>query len=85
MLVEIAFVESVDVVVVDTVRNCTLMFVPDIVKNDMFVAVSWPLVFEVNVLIVDPVAVEKNKFCATKLFATYISRLTFTIGVEILI
>ena len=32
---------------------------------------------------VDPVAVEKNKFCATKLFATYRSRLTFTIGVEI--
>ena len=34
---------------------------------------------------VEPVAVEKNKFCATKLFATYISRLTLIIGVEILI
>jgi hypothetical protein len=33
---------------------------------------------------VEPVAVEKNKFCATKLRATYISLLTFTIGVEIL-
>ena len=40
ILVEIAFVNSDDVVVVDTVRNCTLMFVPDIVKNAMFVAVS---------------------------------------------
>ena len=34
---------------------------------------------------VDPVAVEKNKFCATKLRATYMSLLTFTIGVETLI
>jgi len=39
---------------------------------------------DVKVLMVDPVAVEKNKFWATKLFATYISLLTFTIGVEIL-
>ena len=40
---------------------------------------------DVNVLIVDPVAVEKNKFCATKLRATYMSLLTLIIGVEILI
>ena len=40
ILVEIAFVDSVDVVVVDTLRICTLIFVPDIVKNDIFVAVN---------------------------------------------
>lgn len=71
--VEIPFVNRDDVVVVDTLIDCTLIVVPDIVKNAMFVAVNWPLVFEVNVLIVDPVAVEKNRFCATRLFATYMS------------
>ena len=43
------------------------------VMNPISSAVNRPLVLDVNVLIVDPVAVEKNKFCATKLFATYMS------------
>ena len=71
--------------IVDGLMVLTIIVSPAIFKNAMFVAVSWPLVFEVNVLMVEPVAVEKNKFCATKLFATYISRLTLIIGVEILI
>ena len=62
-----------------------LIVSPVMVMNPISIAVNRPLVLEVNVLIVEPVAVEKNKFCATKLRATYISLLTFTIFVEILI
>ena len=51
----------------------TLITPPVIVRNPISVAVNRPLVFDVKVLMVDPVAVEKNKFCATRLFATYIS------------
>jgi hypothetical protein len=50
-----------------------LIVFPDIVINPISTAVNCPLVFDVKVLIVEPVAVEKNKFCATKLFATYMS------------
>jgi hypothetical protein len=54
------------------------------VINPISIAVNCPLVFDVNVLIVEPVAVEKNKFWATKFRATYMSLLTLIIGVEIL-
>jgi len=50
-----------------------IKLLPDILRNPIFVAVNVPLVFDVKVLMVEPVAVEKNKFCATRLFATYIS------------
>ena len=62
-----------------------LIVSPVMVMNPISRAVNRPLVLEVNVLIVEPVAVEKNKFCATKLRATYMSLLTFTIFDEILI
>jgi len=71
--------------IVDTAIVLVRMESPVMVINPMSCAVNRPLVFDVNVLIVDPVAVEKNKFCATKLRDTYMSWLTFTIGVEILI
>jgi hypothetical protein len=59
--------------IVDTLTVLVLTVSPDMVINPMSTAVNLPLVFDVNVLIVEPVAVEKNKFCATKLRATYMS------------
>ena len=72
-------------VILDKRIVLVLIVSPDMVMNPISIAVNRPLVLDVNVLIVEPVAVEKNKFCATKLRATYISLLTFTICVEILI
>ncbi len=72
-------------VILDKRMVLVLIVSPDMVINPISRAVNRPLVLEVNVLIVEPVAVEKNKFCATKLRATYISLLTFTIFDEILI
>ena len=39
-----------------------LIVSPVMVMNPISVAVNLPLVLEVNVLMVEPVAVEKNKF-----------------------
>lgn len=72
-------------VILDTRMVFVLIVSPVMVMNPISRAVNRPLVLEVNVLIVEPVAVEKNKFCATKLRATYMSLLTFTIFDEILI
>jgi hypothetical protein len=84
-LVEIELVDVVDSVPVEyTINVLVFKLLPDIFINPISTAVNWPLVFDVKVLMVEPVAVEKNKFCATKLFATYISWLTLIIGVEIL-
>jgi hypothetical protein len=54
--------------IVDPFRVLVLMVLPDMVTNPILVAVSVPEVFEVNVLIVEPVAVEKYRLVATKLF-----------------
>ena len=72
-------------VILDNRIVLVLIVSPVMVMNPISRAVNRPLVLEVKVLIVEPVAVEKNKFCATKLRATYISLLTFTIFDEILI
>ena len=74
-----------DAVILDKRMVLVLIVSPVMVMNPISRAVNRPLVLEVKVLIVEPVAVEKNKFCATKLRATYISLLTFTIFDEILI
>jgi hypothetical protein len=68
-----------------TLMTFALIVSPVMVMNPIFVAVRTPAVLDVKVLMVEPVAVEKNKFCATKLRATYISRLTLIRFVEILI
>ena len=81
ILVEIDIELMVDIVAVEY----TFIVLPDMVMNPMLLAVSVPLVLEVNVLMVEPVAVEKNKFCATKLLATYKSRLIDTLGAVTLI
>ena len=60
-------------VILDKRMVLVLIVSPDMVINPISRAVNRPLVLEVNVLIVEPVAVEKNKFCATKLRATYMS------------
>jgi hypothetical protein len=60
-------------VILDKRMVLVLIVSPDMVMNPISIAVNRPLVLEVNVLIVEPVAVEKNKFCATKLRATYMS------------
>ena len=49
-------------VIVDNLIVLVLTVSPDIVMNPISTAVNLPLVFDVNVLIVEPVAVEKNKF-----------------------
>ena len=49
--------------------RATLMVLPDSVENPIVFAVNPPVV-ALNVLIVDPVAVEKYRLDATRLFAT---------------
>ena len=48
--------------ILDTRMVLVLIVSPVIVINPISVAVNLPLVLEVNVLMVEPVAVEKNKF-----------------------
>lgn len=56
-------VRIVDPVIVEyTINVLVIRLLPDILINPMLTAVNVPLVLEVNVLIVDPVAVEKNRF-----------------------
>jgi hypothetical protein len=55
---------------VEPFRVLVLMVLPSMVMKPMLLAVSVPAVFEVNVLMVEPVAVEKYRLVATKLFAT---------------
>lgn len=49
-------------VILDKRMVLVLIVSPDIVINPISRAVNRPLVFDVKVLIVEPVAVEKNKF-----------------------
>ena len=70
---------------VDTAIVLAVRLTPDIVTNPMLFAVNVPLVFDVNVLMVDPVAVEKYRLEATRLFATNRSLLILTDDVIILI
>jgi hypothetical protein len=49
-------------VILDKRMVLVLIVSPVMVMNPISIAVNRPLVLEVNVLIVEPVAVEKNKF-----------------------
>ena len=73
VLAAIILIVLVVAVIDDNLIVLVLIVFPVIVMNPISTAVNCPLVFDVNVLMVDPVAVEKNKFLATKLFATYMS------------
>lgn len=53
-----------------TTRVLVVRELPTIVTNPILFAVIVPLVFDVNVLIVDPDAVLKYKLVAIKLFPT---------------
>ena len=53
-----------------TTRVLVVRDAPTIVTNPILFAVIVPLVFDVNVLMVDPVAVLKYKLVAIKLFPT---------------
>ena len=64
-----AFIYNVLLLMVDTFTIATLSVLPVNVENPIVFAVI-PFVVALNVLIVEPVAVEKYKFDATKLFAT---------------
>lgn len=64
-----AFIYNVLLLMVDIFVVATLSVLPVNVENPIVFAVN-PFVVALNVLIVDPVAVEKYKFDATKLFAT---------------
>ena len=71
--------------ILETAKVLAVKSMPDMVINSMLFAVNVPLVFDVNVLMVCPVAVEKYRLEATRLFATNRSWLIVTDGVIILI
>jgi hypothetical protein len=63
LLVEMELVAIVDPDMVEyTINVLVIRLLPDILINPILTAVIVPLVLEVNVLIVDPDAVEKNRF-----------------------
>ena len=70
-MIYILLVLKDDAVIVEfTTIVLALKELPDMVTNPMLFAVIVPLVFDVNVLIVDPVAVLKYKLVAIKLLPT---------------